>query len=261
MSSIVSPPKPRQGGRGRSSSPFGRYLALLEGLAAAPARASIRQIARQAGLAPATAHRLLRELLAGGIVYDDPAAGRFGIGARLWVLIEQFNKRDMLRWAALPPMQELRDRTGETVTLVTGFGRERVCILQVESRHPAHFAAVLDTPDRLEAGAPGKVLLAFAPLVVRDAYLDWVGQNRGESEAAQLRAVIEEIAARGHLIGYAERAPEFGVVSVPVIGPAGALAALSVVGPASRWSPERAAVHLPDAVATAQAIGRAFGSG
>lgn len=239
---------------------FRRYLALLEGLAAAPAGASTREIARRAGLAPATAHRLLQELLDLGVIYDDPVTGRYSVSARLWVLVEQFNQRDHLRWAALPPMQDLRDRTGETVTLVTSFGRERVCILQVESRHPAHFAAALDTPDRLEAGVPGKVLLAFAPSPARDAYLDWVRATRGEEEAGRLRALIEEIAARGYQIGPAERAPEFNVVSVPVLGPRGAIAALSVVGPASRWPLARAAAHLPDVQTAAQAISRAFGA-
>jgi DNA-binding IclR family transcriptional regulator len=257
MSSIVTPATRRQPAVRRGA--FHRYLTLLEGLAAAPPGASTREIARRAGLSPATAHRLLHELLELGVVYDDPATGRYSVSARLWVLVEQFNKRDHLRWAALPPMQELRDRTGETVTLVTGFGRERVCILQAESRHPAHFAAALDTPDRLEAGAPGKVLLAFAPPVAREAYLDWVRSTRGEDEAARLRAVADEIRARGYQIGQAERAPEFNVISAPVLGPGGAIAALSVVGPASRWPLARAEAHLPDVQAAAAAIVRAFG--
>lgn len=258
MSSIVTPPTRRQPAVRHGA--FRRYLALLEGLASAPPGASTRELARRAGLAPATAHRLLQELLQLGVVYADPTTGRYGVSARLWVLVEQFNKRDHLRWAALPPMQDLRDRTGETVTLVTGFGRERVCILQVESRHPAHFAAALDTPDRLEAGAPGKVLLAFAPPSARDAYLEWVQTTRGAEEATRLRAIVETIAKRGYQLGQAERAPEFNVVSVPVLGPSGAIAALSVVGPASRWPLARAAAHLPDAQDAAAAISRAFGA-
>jgi DNA-binding IclR family transcriptional regulator len=259
MSSVLISSRRRQPTTGQGA--FRRYLALLEGLAAAPAGASTREIARRAGLSPATAHRLLRELLDLGVVHADTATGRYSVSARLWVLVEQFDKRDHLRLAALPPMQDLRDRTGETVTLVTPFGRERVCILQAESRHPAHFAAALDTPDRLEAGAPGKVLLAFAPLAAREAYLDWVRASRGDDEVNRLRRLVDEIRECGYVIGKAERAPEFNVVSAPVLGPGGALAALSVVGPASRWSLERAAAHLPDVQAAAAGIGRAVGAG
>ncbi|GIW09952.1 MAG: IclR family transcriptional regulator [Dehalococcoidia bacterium] len=256
MSSVAARPPRRQARLGRA---FQRYLALLEALASAPPGASSRELARRAGLAPATAHRLLQELLALGVVYDDPASRRYALGARLWVVFDQFTRRDLLRLMALPVMQELRDRTGETVTLVTAFGRERVCILQAESRHAAHFAAALDTPDRLEAGAPGKVLLAFLPPPAQEAYLEGVEEERGTAAVTALRQLCQRVRQQGYLIGRAERAPEFNVISVPVRGPAGLVAALSVVGPASRWTVARMEEALPAVQAAAAAIARACG--
>ncbi|MCS7002811.1 MAG: helix-turn-helix domain-containing protein, partial [Dehalococcoidia bacterium] len=164
MSSIASPVTTRQAAAERAPrGAFQRYLALLEGLATAPPHASVRDIARRARLAPATAHRLLHELIELGVVYEDVVTGRYGLTSTLWVLLERFGRRDELRVVALPIMQELRNATGETATLVVPLGRERVCILQVESRQHAHYGAAVGVPDRLDVGAPGKVLLAFGP--------------------------------------------------------------------------------------------------
>jgi DNA-binding IclR family transcriptional regulator len=116
---------------------------------------------------------------------------------------------------------------------------------------------VLDAPERLDAGAPGKVLLAFAPDAARESYLRWIAETRGAMEAAALRATVAAIRDRGYVLGPAERAPEFNAVSVPVLG--GALAALTVVGPGSRFSLEVAAGFLPAVQATAAAIGGAVG--
>lgn len=247
-------------GRERSPGAFKRYLALLEGLAGAPPNASIREVARRAGLSPATAYRLLAELRDLGVLYEDPATGRYGLSLRLWSLVERFDRRDDLRTAALPVMQDLRDVTGETVTLIVAAGRERIVILEVASRHSAHFGATVGVPDRLDAGAPGKLLLGFLPPAAREAYLDRVAETDGPAAAAALRATADAIREQGYVVGVTERVRDFNVVSVPVRSASGSVAALTVIGPSSRYTMEIAQASVPAVLEAAAAIERALGA-
>ncbi len=264
MSSLSVPSSARQDSLdcdsppgGRQTGAFRRYTALLAGVADAPANASTREIARRAGLSPATAYRLLNELLDTGIVFLDPATGRYALSAGFVSLVDRIAQRDALRNAALPWMQELRDLSGETATLVIAFGRERVCILQIKSHQKAHYGAAVGAVDRLQAGVPGKVLLAFLAPAAREDYLSWVRVSEGSAAEEALRAVIRRVRETGYVVGRAERAPECTVVSVPVFGPAGAIAALSVVGPASRWREVDALALLPRMSDAATSIAQA----
>jgi DNA-binding IclR family transcriptional regulator len=237
---------------------FRRYLALLEGLAGMRSNASIRDIAARSGLAPATTYRLLAELKALGVVYENPSTGQYGLSSRLWQLVERFEPRDQLRTVALPFMQELRDITQETVTLVTASGRERTSILQVLSRLHGHFGAVIGVPERLDTGIPGKILLAFQPEPARRSYIEWITSLEGPEAGDRLAATIETVRKDGYVIGRAERLPDFVAVGVPVYGQSGVIAALDVVGPASRFTTERAWEALPAVRKTAEAIGNAL---
>lgn len=242
----------------RQPGAFRRYLSLLEGLADAPPRPSIRDIAERSGLSPATAYRLLNELRDLGVVYDDPVTGKIGLSLRLAGLVDRFDRRDALRTAAIPVMQDLRDLTGETVTIVTSVGRERTAMMQVESRHFAHYGAAIGQPEPLHVGAPGKVILAFLEDPVRAVYLKWFAERHGDEAATTLRDQTDVIRRDGLYLGDAERVTEFWVVSVPVRRPVDPPAALSVVGPSSRFTLEMARDFAPKVLDGAASIERSL---
>ncbi|MCS7002468.1 MAG: hypothetical protein NZ518_06435, partial [Dehalococcoidia bacterium] len=91
-------------------------------------------------------------------------------------------------------------------------------------------------------------------------YFDWLATVQDADSVERLRATVAQAQRDGFLLARADRAPEFIAASVPVMGRTGAIAALSVVGPASRWTMERAADHLPTLRAAADAIARASGA-
>lgn len=87
---------------------------------------SASELSRRTGLSLSTAHRLALQLAEYGFLRRTDN-GAFCIGDRF--------VRSKLENAGLPVLQELRDRTGETVQLWVRRGDERVCLVNVDSRH------------------------------------------------------------------------------------------------------------------------------
>src|SRR5260370_10771788 len=90
-------------------------ILLLGILAEAPASVSRRELSALAGMAPPTAHRLLRSLVNGGLVHQDPRTSRYGLGPQLVRLSEIHLARMPVLPAMAPYLAELRDHTNATV--------------------------------------------------------------------------------------------------------------------------------------------------
>ncbi len=148
-----------------------RTFALLDVLAAYPDPVSLKVIAAETGLHPSTAHRILNDLMIGGLV-DRPQAGSYRLGMRLLELGNLVKARLDVRDAALGPMRELHRLTNQPVNLSMRQGDEIVYIERsysersgmqvvrsVGGRAPLHLTSVgklflaEDDPQRVRAYA------------------------------------------------------------------------------------------------------------
>ena len=148
-----------------------RTFALLDVLAAHPDPVSLKVVASETGLHPSTAHRILNDLMIGGLV-DRPQAGNYRLGMRLLELGNLVKARLDVRDAALGPMRELHRLTNQPINLSMRQGDEIVYIERTYSersgmqvvravggRAPLHLTSVgklflaEDDPQRVRAYA------------------------------------------------------------------------------------------------------------
>jgi DNA-binding IclR family transcriptional regulator len=207
-----------------------RVLALLGAFDPEHRALSLTELGRRAGLSPATAHRLLGELVAGGLLVRRPT-GDYVIGRRLWDLGLLAPVQSGLRQVASPFLHDLYSATRATVHLAVRDGT-RVLYLdrlagstsvpvvsQIGSRLPMHTTGV------------GKVLLAHAPEDVQAAVLADLPRITPYTITSPAR--LAEQLRRVRRDGYAQTSEEMSLgacsLAVPVRTNGAVIASLGVV--------------------------------
>jgi IclR family acetate operon transcriptional repressor len=215
----------------------------------------ISELARTTGLSTSTVHRLLLAMQANGLVRQT-ADRRYALGPLVAQLARTGGIPDTLRDAAMPVLRSLRDDTEET-TAVHGLlpSGERVVVDQVESHHQLRRTYTgFGIPVPLPQGAPGKVLLAFAPWEQQVAVLATPLEQvlpASITDPELLAAQLAEARARGFARSMSERTPGIRSVAAAVFDFSGqAVGCLSISGPELRMPPERLDL-LGDGVAQA----------
>jgi len=203
---------------------------------------SLGRIAQRARLTKPTAHRLLASLAHRQMVIQDGATGDYLLGPGVLAIADA-----VMRGAAGlgvlvgPVLTRLAVGTGETAALYVRAGLERMCVGQVPSPQPVHFAAHLGASFPLHTGSMGKLLLAFAEDAERVQLLDLLPLKALTKQTVTDRRLLEDelddIRRRGHATSRGERALGVASMSAPVFAADGRiLAALSVIGPDTRLS-------------------------
>ena len=104
--------EPRESG---ADTPLDRYLRVLEVVANFPHGVSLTQVMEILALPKSTVHRLLRGLVASGVlVSQSPRYGPYVLGNRLLNILYAGMPDDWVEWLTRPILQELADKTGES---------------------------------------------------------------------------------------------------------------------------------------------------
>lgn len=233
-----------------------RALRLISALAEAGNDAGVHELARFAHLHVATAHRLLRTLLAEGVVEQDGGSSRYRLGPVVLRWAEAYLASAELRRAARPCLEELAARTGETVHLMVLGGDAGVYVDRVDSPQRLRVATPVGQREPLHCSAVGKALLAFLPPATRARVLS-AGLPRRTPRTITDPGELEEHLGQVRRAGYAldDGEGEVGVrcVGAPIFGRTGTVVgALSVAAPAARL-PRAQAEALGDVVRAAAA--------
>lgn len=142
-----------------------RAIAILDSFSHDRPEQTLTSIVRTTGLAPATVHRLLAELVAWGGL-ERSGRGRYRVGLRLWQLgaLAPANRR--LRDVALPYLEDLYEVTHQVVHLAVLDDNQVLYVEKLAARPTEDLVSVVSQVGRrlpLHATGPGKVLLAFSP--------------------------------------------------------------------------------------------------
>ena len=234
-------------GRGKESGStrsVERAISILDCFTSARSHLNLTEIVQETGLSKATAFRLLKTLEARNYVAYDHEVGKYRLGPRLLYLGNVAMNSTVVRRVALPVMRELRETSGETVTLFIRQGVWKICVEKVESPHEVRFTAEVGRVLPIHAGASGKVLLAGLDpeqfnAVIAEAGLPRITPNTITSPDV-LRREVAEVAARGYAISRDEREIGAAAVGAPVRDHDGKIcASLNISGPSSRFTDER----------------------
>lgn len=213
-----------------------RALAVLGSFSEEAPEQTLATITRSTGLAPATAHRLVAELVAWGAL-ERRARGRYRIGMRLWRLGSLAPAARDLRDCALPFLQDLCAATGQVVHLVVLDGPHALFLERLTGRAEVRVRSRVGCRLPPHASGPGKVLLAHASAsLVDDVLAGGLAKLASGTitESHRLREALAEVRRTGCCLSRDEMTEGAASVAAPVTGPSGQVeAALSVVVPGS----------------------------
>lgn len=220
----------------------------------------LKQLALETGLHPSTAHRILAAMSASGFAERaDP--GTYRLGIRLLELGNLVKSRINIRDSAMPQMQALHEKIGESVNLGVRQGDEIVYVERTSSgRSSVRVVHLVGARAPLHVTAAGKLYLAeYAKDDLRE-YARRTGlPGLTPTSITTLAALEKEIErVRRHGVAYDNEEIEQGLrcVAAPVRDDSGELVAgLSVSAPAERYNQEWAAMLRATADAVSIAIG------
>jgi DNA-binding IclR family transcriptional regulator len=239
-----------------------RAISALEEISDA-GEVGVTELGRRLGVHKATASRLVATLADRGLVERDPATEKYRLGFGLIRLAgAAMASLDIVR-TAHPVLEELAERTSETVNLGVLAGDGVVYIDQVAGTRSIVAVSWVGRRTPLHCTSNGKVLLAHMEPAARAEHL------AGPLEAVTPRTIVDpgvlaaqldDVVRRGYAQTIEELEEGLNAVAAPVRQADGAVvAAVSVSGPAFRLRPmdmPRVARWVMDA---ADAIGRRMG--
>lgn len=221
---------PRTAGKGAQT--LARGMEVLEHVAAAGSPQRPSEIARVLSLDRNVVYRLLLELETKSYVSRSAGSPGYVAGNGLVALAATVMRKVDLRTSARPVMEWITEQTGETVSLFVRGERDRVCVETVLGRHVDRRVVQIGERLPLYLGPSGKVILSY----MEPQEVDQVIAQAAEAGLTRedLRATVAQVKTEGSLVSVGGRSPGIGGLSVPVFQADGAVAALTVSGPAAR---------------------------
>ena len=214
-----------------------RSFALLEHIADAGGRATLSELAAVSGLPAPTTHRLVRTLVAGGYLRQEPSRA-YVLGPRLVRLGDGAGR--LLGSAVRPVLAELVEQTGETANMAVLEDDRVVYLAQVPSKHAMRMFTEVGRRVHTHCTAVGKALLSQLPEArVREIVARAGMPARTPHTITDVDALLEHldgVRAQGWAADEAEQ--ELGVrcIAVPVAADPTRVA-ISVSGPDARFTP------------------------
>jgi DNA-binding IclR family transcriptional regulator len=234
-----------------------RVVRIVEAFDTETPAITVTELARRAGLPPATASRLVGELVRHGWLRRD-ADRRVRIGVRMWELAVRASPTLGLREAAMPYMEDLHAVVGHHVQLGVLQHHEVLYVDRLSAPGAVRNVSRFGGRMPLHATSPGLVLLAHGPVELQETILSGPLKSftdRTPADPRTLRVLLGEIRRTGYAYcdGFIDDLST--AVAAPLRGPGDqVVAALSVIVPRDG----SARSILPALLAAARGISRAL---
>jgi IclR family KDG regulon transcriptional repressor len=194
-----------------------------------------------------TTYRYIRTLTDKGFL-EKMANGKYCLGPIFLQFGSLIYGEKTLGHIALPVMQSIMEKTNETVLLTRRFNRFSVCMERVESQQAIRITYKRGHTQPLHAGAPAKIILAFAGEAVWHDYLNLPLEPLTEStitDPETLRIHLQQIREQGFCTSEGEVDVGAKAIAVPILNSRQQLmAGLSTAGPAFRMDEDVIENHL-----------------
>ncbi len=237
-----------------------RALAVLLAFSRETPVLGVTELSERLGLTKSAIHRILRSLMAHGMVTQDPETRSYSLGFRVLALAAGVTGEANLRQICLPHMHWLRTETKETVGLYVVAGDVRMCLEELESPQLLRMAAGVGRCFPLESGAASKALLVEGPANA-ELWRRTTGRLSAERRT-RLMAELEQLRAVGHIVTRGETVAGSASIAAPIrVGARDeVMAALSIAGPASRFDDTQVARYAPLLLEAVERIARELGA-
>jgi IclR family acetate operon transcriptional repressor len=221
-----------------------RASQLLLWVAQQPRGATAKEIAEAQGLALPTTYHLVNTLVDQGLLAKD-ATRRYILGRGTAILAHAYLRGKAVPDNLIAAVRELARRTEETA-YVADWGEHEIRVLaSVEGSHIVRVAEVgSGSYEHAHARANGKVLLAYAPLEVRQAYLRAHPlvplTNDTITDPRELEKELEGVRKRGYAYDNEEFAIGVSCVGAPLLLDGHLIATFGLSVPTDRFKARRA---------------------
>ena len=238
MDDSTSSTAAERGSRGIQSIEVGGQLLLA--LAHHGRPMALKDLAREAGMAPAKAHPYLVSFGKLGLIEQDPGSGRYGLGPLAMQLglisLQQF---DPVRLAT-PLIEELAATTGHTMAIAVWGNRGPTIVRVAESPSPVHVAMRHGTVMSLRGTASGWLFAAYRSgnEVQSVLALEAVSATEGGRtfDDAAFQARLADIRQRGMSRVADEAIPGVSALAAPVFdGQGQLLLSITGIGPSATF--------------------------
>jgi DNA-binding IclR family transcriptional regulator len=235
-----------------------RALDILEIVGNSARAVSLKVITDKVGLPKSTVYRLLSNLESRDYVRCN-CDGTYQLGLQLLTVSLQFEQNFELKQTARPYLVSLNEATQESVHLGILQGGKVIYIDTIESPQLVRLVAKIGAANSVHCTSLGKALMISRDDEEIAKLLRLQGmEKRTEFTIRDIGSFLEEMALvrkMGFAFDERESAPDCRCVGAPIFGPKGdAIAAISVSGPASRYTPETAREVGSKLVSIAQEI-------
>ncbi len=241
-----------------------RAIAILNAFGIHEAQLGVTELSHRLGLHKSTVHRLLASLEKGGLVERDPRNRKYSLGIRLIELAgTMLNSRNVPQ-VVRPYLHYVADAVEELTYLGYRVGDDVLNVEQVPGPHLVQSVGWLGRRTPLHSTSTGKIFLAHMP----EKELERILQKglprttpRTVTDPADLRYELERVREQGYATAFEELEEGTNAIAVPITSPSNeVIAAIGVVGPSYRFTPERAMSHLDVIRSVAREVSHRLGN-
>jgi IclR family acetate operon transcriptional repressor len=222
-----------------------------------------REIALQTGINRTTGHRLLNALMHRGWIEKEPNSAAYRVSLRFLVLSNlSYQQRNVLS-EMRPTLERLSTLSRETVHVGVLDGFSLIHVDKVDSPERVGVSSKIGTRTIAHVASLGKAILAASSKDVIDAYVSHAARlppPDGLTDPAWLLDDIRQTRLRGYSIDDEEDSVGVRCIGAAIIAGNGEpVFAISITGPAGRFTMERARQCAPALMEATGLLSRDFG--
>ena len=201
---------------------------------------ALKDLAQEAGMAPAKAHPYLVSFGKLGLIEQDPASGRYGLGPLAMQLgLISLQQLDPVALAT-PVIEPLAAQCGQTVAVAVWGNRGATIVRIAQPPSPVHVTMRHGTVMSLRGTASGRLFAAWLPRAAvlqalrEEARIDGRPKGGPRGIDTEFASALEDIRRDGLSRVRDLLLPGIGAIAAPVFDGHGALVlALTAIGPAA----------------------------
>ncbi len=234
-----------------------RAIKILKAIGAHEKGLTVSEISAKVNLHSATVIRLLSTLKNEDFVIRDFDTLVYKFGNSLINITKNFVQENNFYIIAHPFMQELVEKTKETVALFVASGTKRVCVDRIPGLHAIRWHIEIGDSAPLGISSSGKLLLAScSEQFINDQLnkpLHFINGSLVNTE--KLKKELELIKMQGYASSFCENSLDGAGIAAPIKNGNGKIvAALTILGPVSRIDEEQVKSYKETLIFTANKI-------
>lgn len=198
------------------------------------------EINDQVNMTIPTLYRFLATLVNCGLLYYNKKTKIYTLGPNMLLLGNAAINSLNIVSIAKPFMEELMEKTHETISLFIRKGFHKICIAKVESNQSIRYSSKIGEPSFLHGGASGNILMSGMAKDELDVLEEKVGfaklTDYTVTDRNEINEVLEKTRKDGYWVSYKERRDDTAGIGVPVFDYTNNIvASLNITLPSSRF--------------------------